>query len=100
MSRFTDIFKGEYRKFAWFVVISTTIFLVLWIVGPGNTIVHWVKAKNEISRQEKQMKNYQEQIDIMDRDIEELKTNKDSLEKFARERFNFAAPGEDVYVVN
>ena len=100
MSRFTDIFKGEYRKFAWFVVISTTIFLVLWIVGPGNTIVHWVKAKNEISRQEKQMKYYQEQIDIMDRDIEELKTNKDSLEKFARERFNFAAPGEDVYVVN
>lgn len=81
------------------MVISTTVFLLLWLVGPGNTIVHWVKAKNEISSQEKQMEYYREQIEIMDRDIEELQTNKDSLEKFARERFRFAAPGEDVYII-
>ena len=45
------------------------------------------------------MEYYREQIEIMDRDIEELQTNKDSLEKFARERFRFAAPGEDVYII-
>ena len=34
-----------------------------------------------------------------DKDINELKNNKDSLEKFAREQFHFAAPDEDVYLI-
>jgi cell division protein FtsB len=35
----------------------------------------------------------------MDESIEDLKTDRDSLEKFAREQFHFAVPGEDVYIV-
>lgn len=99
MGKIKDIFKGEHRKFAWFVVISTSLFVLSWIVGPGNTVIHWIKAKNEISRQERQMEMYRQQIEMMDRDIDELQNNKDTLEKFARERFRFAVPGEDVYVI-
>ena len=99
MGKIKDIFTGEHRKFAWFVVISTSLFLLSWLIGPGNTIIHWIKAKNEISNQEKQMKIYSEQIEEMNQNIEELETNRDSLEKFARERFHFAAPGEDVYLI-
>ena len=99
MGKIKDIFTGEHRKFAWFVVVSTSLFLLSWLIGPGNTIIHWVKARNEISNQEKQMKIYTEQIEEMNQNIEELETNRDSLEKFARERFHFAAPGEDVYLI-
>ena len=99
MGKIKDIFTGEHRKFAWFVVISTSLFLLSWLVGPGNTIIHWVRARNEISNQEKQMEMYRTQIDEMNQNIEELETNRDTLEKFARERFRFAAPGEDVYVI-
>ena len=45
------------------------------------------------------MEMYRQQIEMMDRDIDELQNNKDTLEKFARERFRFAVPGEDVYVI-
>ena len=99
MGKIKDIFTGEHRKFAWFVVISTSLFLLSWLIGPGNTIIHWVKARNEISSQEKQMEVYRTQIDEMNQNIEELENNRDTLEKFARERFHFAAPGEDVYVI-
>ena len=99
MGKIKDIFTGEHRKFAWFVVISTSLFLMSWLIGPGNTIIHWVKARNEISSQEKQMEVYRVQIDEMNQNIEELENNRDTLEKFARERFHFAAPGEDVYVI-
>ncbi len=99
MGKIGDIFKGEHRRFAWFVVIATTLFIGSWIIGPGNTIIHWVKAKREIARQEKQMEFYRREIEAMDRNIEELETNRDTLEKFARERFKFAAPGEDVYII-
>ena len=34
----------------------------------------------------------------MDKEIDLLTTNKDSLEKFAREEFHFASPGDDVYI--
>ncbi len=99
MGKIKDIFTGEHRKFAWFVVIATTLFLGSWIIGPGNTIVHWIKTKREIVQQEKQMEMYRRQIEEMNRNIEELETNRDTLEKFARERFKFAAPGEDVYII-
>ena len=99
MGKIKDIFTGEHRKFAWFVVISTSLFLLSWLIGPGNTIIHWVKARNEIYSQEKQMEVYRAQIDEMNQNIEELENNRDTLEKFARERFHFAAPGEDVYVI-
>ena len=99
MGKIKDIFTGEHRKFAWFVVISTSMFLLSWLIGPGNTIIHWIKARNEIFNQEKQMEMYRAQIDEMNQNIEELETNRDTLEKFARERFRFAAPGEDVYVI-
>ena len=45
------------------------------------------------------MEKYREEIEAMNQNIEELKTNRDTLEKFARENFHFAAPGEDVYIV-
>jgi cell division protein FtsB len=34
----------------------------------------------------------------MDARIESLSSNKDSVEAFARERYHFAAPGDDVYI--
>jgi cell division protein FtsB len=100
MGRIKDIFTGEHRKFAWFVVISTALFLGSWLVGPGNTIVHWVRAKREIAGQERQMQMYRDEIESMSRNIDELENNRDSLEKFAREQFHFAVSGEDVYIVD
>ena len=44
------------------------------------------------------MEFYRRDIERMDREIEALSQNKDSLEKFARENFHFAAPGDDVYI--
>ena len=45
------------------------------------------------------MARLQAEIDEMDREIENLRTNRDSLESFARETYYFAAPGDDVYIV-
>jgi len=99
MGKLKDIFRGPHRNFAWFIVVVTVLFLGLWLVGSGNTFIHWAKAGAEIRRQEKMIEEYERQNAEMDRRINMLKTDRDTLEKFAREHFNFAAPGEDVYVV-
>ena len=99
MDKIKDIFHGPHRKFAWFVVVTTSLFVFLWIVGPGNTFVHWIKAGVEIRRQERLIETYVEKNAELDRKINMLKHDRDTLEKFAREQFGFSVPGEDVYVI-
>ena len=99
MSKIKDIFQGPHRKFAWFVVISTSVLIFLWLVGPGNTFIHWIKAGVEIKRQEKLIQMYQEENAELDRKVNMIRNDRDTLEKFAREQFYFAVPGEDVYII-
>ena len=91
--------SDERKRFRLIVCVCTALFLGFKFIGPKGTITHWIKAKAEIRRQEKQMEQYRREIAAMDKDINELKNNKDSLEKFAREQFHFAAPDEDVYLI-
>ena len=42
---------------------------------------------------------YRQENAELDRRINMMKTDRDTLEKFAREQFFFAAPGEDVYIL-
>ena len=53
----------------------------------------------EIQRQERQMEIYRREIREMDAEIDALTHNRDSLEKFAREQYHFAAPGDDVFII-
>ena len=98
-AKIKDIFTGPRRKFAWFVVASTLALVILWIVGPGNTFIHWGRASRETKRQEKVILKLKKENAELDRRIKMMTTDKDTLEKFAREQYNFAAPGEDVYLV-
>ena len=94
-----EAYRGPRRKFVWFVTLSTAVFLFVWIVGPGNTIIHWVKAGIETRQQERLIEQYEAQNAEMEGRLKMLRNDKDTLEKFAREQFHFAVPGEDVYIV-
>ena len=89
---------GRYGSLIRFTLACLAIFLILWLLGPGNTFISWIQAASEISAMEKQIENYKTQTEALNSRIEDLTTNRDSLEKFAREHFYFAAPGEDVYI--
>ena len=45
------------------------------------------------------MARLQAEIDEMERETQALRNNPDSLETFARETYHFAAPGDEVYIV-
>ena len=50
--------------------------------------------------QEKQIEQYTTEIEEMDRRIRMLRSDRDTLEKFARENFHFSEPGDDVYILD
>ncbi|MDD6975719.1 MAG: septum formation initiator family protein [Bacteroidales bacterium] len=99
MGKIKDIMTGKYGSLIRFSLACLAIFLILWLLGPGNTFISWIQASAEISAMEKQIEDYKAQTKALDARIEDLTTNRDSLEKFARENFHFAAPGEDVYII-
>ena len=94
------LYTGEGSRFAWFVTLWLVYFTWSWLFGSGNTIFHWIDAKKEFRSQNASIEYYKNEIDKMDMIIDQRESNLDTLEKFAREQYNFAAKNEDVYIID
>lgn len=106
MGKFDKIWKRskdganrEERSLVRYVIVSTVIFLLFICFIKRDNLFRWVEAGLNIRRQEKQMEYYESDIARLKDEVRSLTTDKDTLEKFAREKFLFAEPGEDVYIL-
>ena len=106
MGKFRDIWNrdkdgrnSEKRSFIRYSIIATAVFIVMVGFVNQNNIVRWIRSGAEIRRQDKLIEKYNKEISEMDAQIRGLKSDKDSLERYARENFGFAEPGDDVYVI-
>jgi len=106
MGKFDNIWKRskdganrEERSLVRYVIVSTVIFLLFICFIKRDNLFRWVEAGLNIRRQEKQMEYYESDIARLKDEVRSLTTDKDTLEKFAREKFLFAEPGEDVYIL-
>ncbi len=78
-----------------------TVFIAVYVLFiTKNDIFTYRRALRDISGLQREKMLYQEQIISSQRRIEELKSDKDTLETFAREQYLFHEDGEDVYVVS
>lgn len=98
MGKLKDLWNGQYRSIVRYSAVMIAAFLAYILVFSHNSVWRWARAGIELQSQKRQIERYQREIDEMDRQIQSLSTNKDSLEEFARENFSFAAPGDDVYL--
>ena len=89
--------EGSGLSFWKYALGATVLIVLVLLVIPAGSIPSWVKSGFEIRSQERQMESCREEIDALTSRIRDLSSNKDSLEKFAREQFGFTLPGEDVY---
>jgi cell division protein FtsB len=91
--------RSDHNYLVPFVIVSTTL-VALWLLFfAHNSVISWIGATVEERNQEKEMARLQREIEDMDREIQNLRNNPDTLETFARETYHFAAPGDDVYIV-
>ena len=106
MSKFLDIWdrkndgdRRQERSLLRWIIFSTAVFLIAICFLLHDNIFRWVSAELTIHNQKKQIERYQGQINALDKRIDDITNNKDSLEKFARETFGMSEPGEDVYII-
>ena len=91
--------RSDHNYLIPFVIITTTV-VALWLLFfAHNSVLSWVRASVEEQNQQKEMARLRQEMERMDAEIDALRNNRDSLESFARETYHFAAPGDDVYIV-
>ncbi|MBO4263781.1 MAG: septum formation initiator family protein [Bacteroidales bacterium] len=88
----------EERSFLRFVIIATVL-CVLFLFIKKDNVIRWVQAGFTIRAQQERIDSLQRENSRLEEQIKLLSTNRDSLEKFAREHFYFAAEGDDVYLM-
>lgn len=82
-----------------FYVITLLVFLVWMLFLDSNDLVSQFKLSNKLDNLETEKAYYQEKIEEVKKDREELLSNKELLEKFAREKYLMRKKTEDLYVI-
>ena len=99
MVKLKELWNGSGRNSFIFLTVITLAFVFSILFLGDNNLVNLVKVEFELGRQQDQIEQYRREIEEMDARIDMLQHNRDTLEEFAREQFYFAAPGDDVYII-
>lgn len=92
MSRYLKYTKNFYFMF--------TLLFILWMVFiDSNDIVTQFKLGSKLRELKNQKEYYQEKKDMIKSERQELMSNYELLEKFARERYLMKRKTEDLYVI-
>lgn len=91
----SKVFKVIRNKY--FIV---TAFFLVWILFiDTNNVFVWFRDMGVVAGQQRQMEYYKDAIMQTDEKLNELTSNKDSLEKFAREQYLFHEKDEEVFII-
>lgn len=82
-----------------FYVVFTILFVAWMLFLDSNDIVSQFKLSSKVKELEDQKAFYLERKEKIQADREELMSNYEMLEKFARERYMMKKKTEDLYVV-
>lgn len=87
-------------SFCSFVLISSVLVIVYGALVQQDNLIVLIKARHTVRMQNRQIERYEREITALENRVEAISTDKDTLERYARERFRFAEPGDDVYIIS
>ena len=82
-----------------FYAVSGFCFLMWMIFLDSNDLISRLRMGSKLRTLENEREYYQEKISEVEKDRLELTTNKELLEKFAREKYLMKKPTEDIFII-
>ncbi|MBS1491586.1 MAG: septum formation initiator family protein [Bacteroidetes bacterium] len=82
-----------------FYAVTGFSFLMWMIFLDSNDLITRFKMGSKLRSLENEKTFYREKIKEVEKDRQELTTNKELLEKFAREKYLMKKPTEDIFVI-
>ena len=92
MKRLIDLFKNKF-------FLVTVAFVVWMTFFDKNDLLSQYQYNQQVSKLEQERDFYKTETDKVSKDLEELTSNPQQLEKFAREKYLMRKDNEDVFVV-
>lgn len=96
------------RLFAYWSAIRTKVsiwrlfvvaFIFIMVFVDNNSLIQRYEYNKKIKELQKEIKHYNQIIEEGRLQLEELRSNDDNLEKFAREKFLMKKPNEDIFLI-
>jgi len=82
-----------------FYVVTGLCFFIWMLLLDSNDLISRFNMTNKIRSLENEKEFYQEKIAEVEKDRKELMTNKELLEKFAREKYLMKKDKEDIFII-
>jgi len=98
MSYLKNIYTQYLSKLNKYWVVIIIFFIITFMVGDSNLYKRY-QYDEKIRILEQEIKKYQRDIEIDREKLEDLNTNKERLERFAREEYYMKEPDEDVFII-
>jgi len=98
MSFFINFFKLYVAKLNKYVLVIIVFLTITFTVGDSNLYKRH-QYDEKIQTLEKEIKYYQREIEINRKKLEDLHSNKERLERFAREEYFMKEEDEDVFII-
>ena len=78
---------------------ASIAFIVWMLFFDSEDLLTQYQLHQQIKQLQKEKTYYTKQIEIIRRERQELLTNEELLEKFAREKYFMKKPNEDIYII-
>jgi cell division protein FtsB len=82
-----------------FYVVTGSLFFIWLLLLDSNDLISRFKMTAKVNSLENEREFYLEKISEVEKDRKELLTNKELLEKFAREKYLMKKETEDIFII-
>lgn len=98
MSRIKDFYNKYLSRINAYWLVTIVFFALTFVMGDSCLYKRYTYDE-KIRSLEKEIKHYQKEIEINSKKLNDLHTDKEGLERFAREEYFMKKPNEDVYII-
>lgn len=98
MSRIKDFYNKYLSRINAYWLVTIMFFALTFVMGDSSLYKRYTYDE-KIRSLEKEIKHYQKEIEINSKKLNDLHTDKEGLERFAREEYFMKKPNEDVYII-
>lgn len=95
MELFKKILSMSWNRY---VLVAIIFLILIFVFGPSNLFVQWELSK-KLKEVEAEKQFYLDEIVKNQKASEELMTNDDNLERYAREKYWMKRDSEDVFLI-
>ena len=98
MSRIKDFYNTYLSKVNPYWLIAIIFFIFTFTMGDSSLYKRYTYDE-KIRSLEKEIEYYQKEIEINSKKLNDLHTDRNGLERFAREEYFMKSPNEDIFII-